>query len=150
MHPLGMLPVYFNPRPHAGATLRELARVNGWRFQSTPPCGGDVDPIDALATVGHFNPRPHAGATRRIDRRPGFPMISIHAPMRGRQFLATDIGHYFIFQSTPPCGGDIQQLLTYELQRKFQSTPPCGGDETGPRSFSPCQNFNPRPHAGAT
>ena len=75
----------FNPRPHAGATeqpgegctelrfqstppcggdLLALAIcVNPTKFQSTPPCGGDLVCIIDDRNFTDFNPRPHAGAT---------------------------------------------------------------------------------------
>ena len=54
----------------------------------------------------YFNPRPHAGATTGMS-----------APLLAR-----------VFQSTPPCGGDLPWVI---LSKRFS-------------------NFNPRPHAGAT
>ena len=78
-------PAHFNPRPHAGATgwdgdvyqncsISIHAPMRGRRrrafflapdlkFQSTPPCGGDVPSLYCTTTTGNFNPRPHAGAT---------------------------------------------------------------------------------------
>ena len=32
------------------------------------------------------------------------------------------------FQSTPPCGGDLDAVTTPPEPVEFQSTPPCGGD----------------------
>ncbi len=54
--------IYFNPRPLAGATLRMRHRRLLWRFQSTPPRGGDQ-------------------STEEMKRK---WQISIHAPSRGR------------------------------------------------------------------
>ena len=56
----------------------------GKKFQSTPPCGGDMAATKAMLVMVYFNPRPLAGATQCSD--------------------ATEI--FILFQSTPPCGGD--------------------------------------------
>ena len=54
--------LYFNPRPLAGAT-KDLEAFAEWaKFQSTPPCGGDIYAIKYM----------------RCE------IISIHAPLRGR------------------------------------------------------------------
>ena len=123
----GVLPD-FNPRPHAGATwhqwsgdhhldisihapmrgrplrlprLRLVLRfqstppcggdlLSSWNrplpliFQSTPPCGGDLEKIPLLSPKIDFNPRPHAGATKSSTGADQQGRISIHAPMRGR------------------------------------------------------------------
>ena len=145
-------PVYFNPRPLAGATndLGFLAFLQ--KFQSTPPCGGD------LAKVSSFNHRsisihaPLRGRPVSFSRSTALSMISIHAPLRGRHVVPDhliDPGHISIhaplrgrlagasanwlvgiFQSTPPCGGDPRRRDLSPLPLGiFQSTPPCGGDE---------------------
>ena len=60
---------------------------------------------------------------------PIIPQIShIHSPLRGVTWVLCDNGTYVVFQSTPPCGGDKEQMLS------------------GPDGL----DFNPRPHAGAT
>ena len=78
-------PWYFNPRPHAGATVMLPGGSSDFLFQSTPPCGGDVIPTYRVSQFFNFNPRPHAGAT------------SV-SPLTVTSFP---------FQSTPPCGGDF-------------------------------------------
>ena len=55
-------------------------------------------------------------------------MISIHAPLRGRQMIEPYGLYVAGFQSTPPCGGDGPRI-TYP---------------------NPKLDFNPRPLAGAT
>ena len=75
----------FNPRPLAGATRMETrASMVSIKFQSTPPCGGDK--------------------LNRWCKRLG--IISIHAPLRGRQERSQAQREEKKFQSTPPCGGD--------------------------------------------
>ncbi len=98
---------YFNPRPLAGATKHPFMRpaylkisihapLRGRRkalaaslqeekFQSTPPCGGDLVVMSKADIDKHFNPRPLAGATRRHPDGKHGANISIHAPLRGRR-----------------------------------------------------------------
>ena len=101
---------YFNPRPHAGATIRhDHFRHHGHISIHAPMRGRRCTTGDDSKEVKNFNPRPHAGATtmagmyrRQVrdfnprphagatpDQRPGCQWtdrfgISIHAPMRGR------------------------------------------------------------------
>ena len=141
----------FNPRPHAGATLAKAVAPTDVKFQSTPPCGGDVQDSHRAAQSGisihalmrgrprfhkgfllpspYFNPHPRMGATPRTSPKPSLMII---------------------FQSTPPYGGDIHFCGSFfripisihapmRGRRKvkgatvwpyqFQSTPPCGGDQ---------------------
>ena len=124
----------FNPRPHAGATPVSMAVLAGLVFQSTPPCGGD--------------------RSRGPADRPG--RISIHAPMRGRRNRRGQWVFCYDFNPRPHAGathlGDtFQQSISHFNPRphagatsstrtvmypgaRFQSTPPCGGDgePTGP------------------
>ena len=77
----------------------------------------------------------------------------------------------FLFQSAPPCGGDLDQSPGRSVAEPFQSAPPCGGDRLGIgqqlayyafQSAPPCggdqrqwwparasDGFNPRPRVGA-
>ena len=183
------------------------------QFQSTPPCGGDVISRRKLVKATDFNPRPLAGATIYNGTYSGKLVISIHAPLRGRQrvcfnpqganpyfnprplagatpktkplILATVISihaplrgrppvnkmpsYQAIFQSTPPCGGDIQesrcrgkrgisihaplrgrQLRGEEHSRswEFQSTPPCGGDQDYEKLVKEVGKFQSTPPCG--
>ena len=99
--------------------------------------------------IGGFNPRPRAGA-----------MDNLYHLERAS-----------VFQSAPPCGGDVAvaglldvqegvsirapvrgrclRTMTMRAVAQFQSAPPCGGDASAPYlpTLSAC--FNPRPRAGA-
>ena len=57
-----------------------------------------------------------------------FEKISIHAPIRGRRPRTAAFPAAWVFQSTPPYGGDLAGC-------KFSASP---------------RHFNPRPHTGAT
>ena len=101
------VPLNFNPRPLAGATVAGV--VN----RKTPT---------------DFNPRPLAGATGAATIGDEAHAISIHAPLRGRLNRHLRVRIVDIFQSTPPCGGDPDWKWWTKDRRGFQSTPPCGGD----------------------
>ena len=140
---------HFNPRPLAGATMIQKIYKMQPPFQSTPPCGGDALPRnfqwDACISIHaplrgrpafprwkrlsmYFNPRPLAGATDEQGNGRARLAISIHAPLRGRPFEVADPVSRLIFQSTPPCGGDVLMAI----------------------SSGHLSHFNPRPLAGAT
>ena len=87
-------PEDFNPRPHAGATLRLLEVISTKEFQSTPPCGGDCITLIRIMCRG----------------------ISIHAPMRGRPLFSLQPDTPSLFQSTPPCGGDVLDGFEFRAQ----------------------------------
>ena len=77
---------YFNPRPHAGATVVHLLQVSGYQISIHAPMRGRLqidDPVQQQRA------------------------ISIHAPMRGRLYANIARAMWRIFQSTPPCGGDL-------------------------------------------
>ena len=98
-----------------------------WRFQSTPPCGGDTYTVAVILGL----------------------CISIHAPMRGRLHALPLLTQPSPFQSTPPCGGDDSGGNQCD-QCGISIHAPMRG-----RLFKRAQpaifrNFNPRPHAGAT
>ena len=120
----------------------------------------------------NFNPRPHAGATDDQDVFQVYFFISIHAPMRGRPWSITYTGLQVIFQSTPPCGGDLVCIIDDRNFTDFNPRPHAGATirhdhfrhhghisihapmrgrrcTTGDDSKE-VKNFNPRPHAGAT
>ena len=98
------------------------------KFQSTPPCGGDVNP-NVLTTANR---------------------ISIHAPLRGRRPCPHGPCPEGQFQSTLPCGGDFRRPYVITCGSTFQSTPPCGGDNGPQARTQTLHHFNPRPLAGAT
>ena len=119
------------------------------RFQSTPPCGGDSWNLSKMRTNGNFNPRPHAGATRAVPSLSMIWVISIHAPMRGRRQAGEKSTIELIFQSTPPCGGDLPttgQITGLPISIHA----PMRGRRVWQDGNGGLEHFNPRPHAGAT
>ena len=75
----------FNPRPREGGDGRVfIVRDLVDAFQSTPPRGGRLNHVPAIARWSSFNPRPREG---------GDPLRPVK-PMASR-----------VFQSTPPRGG---------------------------------------------
>ena len=120
-----------------------------YRFQSTPPCGGDPFFTTWKMLTIDFNPRPLAGATLCPALSHPPVAISIHAPLRGRRgsFLWGWTTRYFnprpLAGATDPRTG-LEQLSEISIHaplrgrryrnrkqnqnQKFQSTPPCGGD----------------------
>ena len=60
--------------------------------------------------------------------RQAVPRISIHAPLRERQSCILRTRMFAIFQSTLPCGSDINHKITLRSDFAFQSTLPCGSD----------------------
>ena len=129
----------FNPRPHAGATPSKMPNLKEVQISIHAPLRGRCIRSGCCAMAsGYFNPRPHAGATCRPFLFFHIGPISIHAPMRGRQSKWVSYYRYVLFQSTPPCGGDIIVRMTDGGELLFQSTPPCGGDLQS-YGFSPAQ-----------
>ena len=117
----------FNPRPHAGATFPQLHNSLNSVFQSTPPCGGDKQ--------------------RRGSSPP--PIISIHAPMRGRPLLFRMSRGRYDFNPRPHAGATGQfpqghSLITISIHA------PMRGRRHIRITCLPYADFNPRPHAGAT
>ena len=144
------------------------------KFQSTPPCGGDLSASLCFVSRSYFNPRPLAGATaigwiapffvrlfqstppcggdRGIHEIPGGGIrISIHAPLRGRPGAAgNDPPTKANFNPRPLAGATVYFCSPKEHQSRFQSTPPCGGDLLRRFHSTRTPDFNPRPLAGAT
>ncbi len=89
---------YFNPRSLAGAT--------------------DCSCLLIFRRI-HFNPRSLAGATQLGKKLLPEEDISIHAPLRERQFdrTATSVAH--VFQSTLPRGSDLCDVKRYIHLRHF-------------------------------
>ncbi len=121
----------FNPRPRAGGDPDGSARPpKPGGFQSTPPRGGRLAPLDDHVGLGLVSIHaPARGATpgpaRGHYRRHG---VSIHAPARGatdrhRTSPRSDVR----FNPRPRAGGDRQYPGAWPFHNVFQSTPPRGG-----------------------
>ena len=120
---------YFNPRPHAGATVISQSPDGGTGISIHAPMRGR--PTKTWGKRGTAKISIHApmrGRRAGPMYSPQHQKISIHAPMRGRRFTSRDPVSSTVFQSTPPCGGD--SLFTVSIIKDWY--------------------FNPRPHAGAT
>ena len=136
--------------PLRGRLIELAADSSPSPFQSTPPCGGDGSKDDKTAALDHFNPRPLAGATGKNPQPCHCRSISIHAPLRGRQSacgfsaLPVRISIHAPLRGRPMAGGVSITM------KSFQSTPPCGGDSDQLLSSPGPPDFNPRPLAGAT
>ena len=98
---------YFNPHSLAGATMTRTSDN---------------------AALCYFNPHSLTGATILEEYLVRISAISIHAPSRERHFYELLTGEKFVFQSTLPCGSDVN----------FTPSPVSIPD------------FNPRSLAGAT
>ena len=124
----------FNPRSLAGATSNHRKLESTHEFQSTLPCGSDLNLMlwrrhwmryfnprslagatrqsaSAAASRHYFNPRSLAGATLHINK------IVLHSEHFNPRSLAgaTNGNHttnrrMILFQSTLPCGSDILEL----------------------------------------
>ena len=139
------------PRPRRGGdfagTRRSTRRA---RFNPRPRRGGDWYVRCSRSHPPCFNPRPAGGGDVQFELDPvPAEEVSIHAPAGGA--TATEVAESlrsFLFQSTPPQGGDENQLdhrvlvsgfnprpaggrlrfSSHHLQSlQFQSTPPQGG-----------------------
>ena len=143
-------PIYFNPRPLAGATIAGTL-VDGVPIISIhAPLRGRLASGKTCTGMPNFNPRPLAGATSSDGEAVSAPFYFNPRPLAGATTIYPSAWSALMeFQSTPPCGGDrlnvvINRLLfdfnprplagatnglwPGEARRKFQSTPPCGGD----------------------
>ena len=101
----------FNPRPLAGATYLCFCPSSVSVFQSTPPCGGDIQCLDDVRIIDSISIHaPLRGRHLETDNPRKIADISIHAPLRGRQGQYFNILPFLIFQSTPPCGGDLSRI----------------------------------------
>ena len=116
------------------APLRERPSVimrllNLFQFQSTLPCGSDID----MFRTGKYN------------------RISIHAPLRERRANKTDgIAKTNNFNPRSLAGATCTTVLPWSFTIAFQSTLPCGSDFLVFNHFSASWYFNPRSLAGAT
>ena len=120
------------------------------RFQSTPPCGGDSTGFALPHTLMISIHAPLRGRLKRCFFRDGAVVISIHAPLRGRPFSVVVGVRQPEFQSTPPCGGDIQADGRKIVVLDFNPRPLAGATSVETGLFWMPQHFNPRPLAGAT
>ena len=140
-------------------------------FQSTPPCGGDNDHVrlrlpdnisihaplrgrllclTCIPSSLNFNPRPLAGATYKVQQVLGKINHFNPRPLAG----ATDGKGYsyglWLFQSTPPCGGDKSNSRATPYRFNFNPRPLAGATLLHMRPADGLYDFNPRPLAGAT
>ena len=97
-------------------------------FQSTPPCGGDVPPLTGYTKLAISIHAPMRGRRVRRGNESSCESISIHAPMRGRHPEA----------ESPAEDPEISIHA------------PMRGRPWGHIFLILRNDFNPRPHAGAT
>ena len=100
----------------------------------------------------NFNPRSLAGATIADYFAAGGTAISIHAPLRERRYIASNVGagiKYFNPRSL--AGATHLTYLRIPRPNRFQSTLPCGSDyHLYYHPMFAIVYFNPRSLAGAT
>ena len=77
-----------------------------YEFHSTPPYGGDPTTCTSSTAQWRFQSTPPYGGDGYLSKKCPTFWISIHAPIRGRQFTVVNLLQPFRFQSTPPYGGD--------------------------------------------
>ena len=161
----------FQSTPPCGGDWLDLCREKQTEISIHAPMRGRQTILTLLVNLRNFNPRPHAGATGHFLRWGAEFQISIHAPMRGRHVSRDDKTGISPFQSTPPCGGDCSNVHNPRSSAISIHAPMRGrlfihstttkpfpisihAPMRGRRVFIGFQfffdNFNPRPHAGAT
>ena len=123
-------PPCFNSRPREGATAAQIALAGAvCKFQLTPPRGGDCEECgEEIWEADGFNSRPREGATPR-HYAGGLlrPVVSTHAPARGRLSMRPHPGNLRGFNSRPREGATAPRTGSRTASR-FQLTPPRGGD----------------------
>ena len=136
-------------RDHSFVTILGL----DLRFQSTRPVwGATVTDHPRQCIFIDFNPRAPCGARRsKPTRRPGAPVISIHAPRVGRDGNTAALNFcVHLFQSTRPVWGATEQEQFVQTIAIFQSTRPVWGATVGlPIGCRTKRYFNPRAPCGA-
>ena len=135
--------------PLRGRLPRRRLCPRASRFQSTPPCGGDMVTLN-VSTVNvisiHAPLRGRQDSSEIYNR---FPVISIHAPLRGRQcsvyfppwtrhfnprplagatYGTILAGGSCLISIHAPLRGRLDKVDKTIQDAVFQSTPPCGGD----------------------
>ena len=120
------------------------------RFQSTPPCGGDLPATSLSWGATDFNPRPLAGATgpqnRRINGTRHFnprPLAGATLPKSRQGWLSADFNPRPLAGATKPPTW-AERLIVISIHAPLRGRLPShSGPPGGP-------DFNPRPLAGAT
>ena len=98
------------------------------RSPSTPPCGGDLTPIDVFRVVSPFQSAPPCGgdASDAVDALIAL-IVSIRAPVWGRLGLTVRTSQVRV-SIRAPVWGRQSSFDSNKPSKKFQSAPPCGGD----------------------
>ena len=163
--------------PLAGCDIDDLIPyANNAKFQSTHPSRGATRAIwIPHSWRKYFNPRAPCGARQRQhDALLRQPLISIHAPLAGRD--SASMTHFFaspLFQSTRPMrGATNSSFQRYFFCHYFNPRAPCGARRRNCNSMGQvhkisihaphagrdcqaahrepyCTNFNPRAPCGA-
>ena len=124
-------PAYFNPRPREGGDKILQGRRHAVRdFNPRPPRGGATRKRRRLCrSTAEFQSTPPArGATAAALNAEYSPIISIHAPREGGDFLAIlQRSPISISIHAPREGGDPSGYLPDRVRKAFQSTPPARG-----------------------
>ena len=142
--------------PLAGCDIDDLIPyANNAKFQSTHPSRGATRAIwIPHSWRKYFNPRAPCGARQRQhDALLRQPLISIHAPLAGRD--SASMTHFFaspLFQSTRPVRGATGFCtMTGSGLPHFNPRAPCGARRSGRGSHQPVDRFqSTRPVRGAT
>ena len=120
-----------------------------YRFQSTLPCGSDPLSICYFYSAHYFNPRSLAGATFMRLCCSLCDKISIHAPLRERQYFKRFWLMYPNFNPRSLAGATVFHYRCHNiivisihapLRERPLAAPPCAAT----------RHFNPRSLAGAT
>ena len=115
----------FNPRPREGATLlRRPACLCMESFNPRPREGATSVLPGCAGCLHRFNPRPREGATPCRLWRWSARQVSIHAPVKGRQEIASMLSVPDEVSIRAPVKGRHQKPRRLRHYYQFQSTPP--------------------------
>ena len=151
-------PAYFNPRAPCGARRHcYLALPSSCHFNPRAPCGARRWCYVEELSNGYFNPRAPCGArrsTQTLDR--GYAPIYARQfqstrPLRGATKHHPDVGRRRLISIHAPLAGrDLWAGSQTRSQSDFNPRAPCGARRAMPRSTQgKTLNFNPRAPCGA-
>ena len=113
--------------PLRGRLATSIARIKTLKFQSTPPCGGDQRFPVWPSWWERFQSTPPCGGDSMSDVEFQQEMISIHAPLRGRQQQYVPGSDVTFISIHAPLRGRLSSTLSWTSNPRISIHAPLRG-----------------------